>query len=103
VVTPRQGDIWWAEMDNGRRPALIITRSRAIARLNRIVVAPVTRSVRGIDTEIALGRDEGLRETCAASFDNLRVVLRARLTDRLGNLGPRQDEICRALAALADC
>jgi mRNA interferase MazF len=90
-------------MDHGRRPALIVTRSRAVARLNRVVVAPVTTTIRGLDTEIRLGRREGLRDACVASFDNLRVVLRARLTERAGSLGPRRDEICRALAALADC
>jgi mRNA interferase MazF len=90
-------------MEHGRRPALVVTRSRAARRLNRIVVAPVTRSIRGIDTEIALGPDEGLREPSVASFDNLRIILRAKLTERVGTLGPRRDEICRALAALADC
>lgn len=59
--------------------------------------------MRDIPTEISLGSDEGLREECVASFDNLQVIRRAHLTDRVGSLGPRRAEICRALAALADC
>lgn len=66
-------------------------------------MAPVTRTIRGIPTEVGLGPDEGLREDCVASFDNLRPVLRANLTERIGSLGSRRIDICRALAALADC
>lgn len=100
---PQQGDVWWAEAEDKRRPVLVITRSQAIAVLNRVVVAPVSRTVRGIPTEIALGPTEGLERDCAASFDNLQPVLRSALTERSGTLGPRQHEICETLRALADC
>jgi len=104
VSTPRQGEIWWARVDEQRRPVLIVTRSEAIPVLRRVVVAPVTRTVRGIPTEIALGEAEGLAAPCAASFDNLQPVGRHLLSERAGALGaPRAGEICRALAALGDC
>lgn len=103
MVTPRHGEIWWYEEEEDRRPALVVTRDAALVALHRVVVAPVTRTVRGIPTEVQLGPDEGLRDECAATFDNLRTVLRANLTERVGTLGPRRVEICRALAALADC
>ena len=102
-MTPRQGDVWWAELEGDTRPVLVVTRSRAIDALRTVIAAPITRSVRGIPTEIALGPDDGLREECAASFDNLVPVPKANLTDWIGSLGPRRVEICRALAALADC
>jgi mRNA interferase MazF len=66
-------------------------------------VAPVTRIVRSIPTEVRLGSDEGLAVECAATFDNLQRVRRAALTERAGDLGPRRDEVCVALQALADC
>ncbi|CAN5246004.1 type II toxin-antitoxin system PemK/MazF family toxin [soil metagenome] len=101
---PRQGEIWWAEAEDKRRPVLVVTRSEAIPVLTWIVAAPVTRTVRGIATEVALGRDEGLSTTCAASFDNLQPVRRSLLTTRAGTLDPaRRREICQALEALADC
>jgi mRNA interferase MazF len=103
VSTPRQGEIWWGEADDKRRPLLVVTRSDAIPQLNGVVVAPVTRSVRGIPTEIPLGEDEGLSTPCAASFDNLQRLPRSMLTRRIGDLGWRHDEICEALRALADC
>ena len=102
-MTPRLGDIFWYEIESGRRPVLVVTRSHGAAVLRRVVVAPITRRIRGIPTEIALGPEEGLHAECAATFDNLHVVTRANLTERAGSLGPRRDEICRALAALADC
>ena len=82
---------------------MVVTRDAAVPVLGAILVAPVTRTVRDIPTEILLGRDEGLLEPCAASFDNLRPVRKAWLTRRMGDLGPRSHEICSALAALSDC
>jgi mRNA interferase MazF len=104
VVTPVQGEIWWAETEERkRRPVVVVTRSQAIPALTWIVVAPVTRSVRGIPTEIPLGPNEGLATPSVASFDNLQPMRRSFLTDRVGALAHPRLEICRALSALADC
>ena len=100
---PRQGDVWWAETEDKRRPVLIISRDVAAAHLNRIIVAPVTRTIRSIPTEIALGADEGLDVDCAASFDNLGPQPVAMLTRRIGRLDDARVRICDALTALADC
>jgi mRNA interferase MazF len=103
VSTPRQGEIWWAETEAKRRPVLVVTRSEALPVLTGIVVAPITRTVRGISTEIPIGPDEGLEVDCAASFDNLQRLRRSALTERAGELGVRASELCGALRALADC
>ena len=103
-MTPHQGEIWWAEAEHKRRPVLVVTRTEAVSILTWIVVAPVTRSVRRIPTEVALGPGQGLASACAASFDNLQPIRRSLLTERVGRLGQEEsDEICRALRALADC
>lgn len=103
VALPAQGEIWWAEAEDKRRPVLVVTRTEAIPVLTGIVVAPVTRTVRSIPTEVPLGGDEGLHVECAASFDNLQRVRRTALVERIGSLGCRREEMCRSLAALADC
>jgi mRNA interferase MazF len=103
VNVPLQGEIWWAESEDKHRPYLIVTRSEAIPVLTTIVAAPVTRTVRGIPTEIALGPGDGLDVECAASFDNLQPIPRSALSARVGTLGPRHPEICETLRALADC
>ncbi len=103
VAIPQQGEIWWAESEDKRRPVLVVTRSEAIAVLAGIVVAPVTRTIRGIPSEVRLGTDENLEVECVASFDNLQRVLRSSLTSRIGNLGQRSNELCRAMKAAIDC
>ena len=104
VNGPRQGDVWWAQAEDKRRPVLIVTRSDAIGVLHRVVVAPLTRTVRGIPTEIPFGPVDGLSAECAATFDNLQPINRHLLTERIAVLDAgRQREICAALAALADC
>lgn len=102
-MNPAQGEIWWAEAEDKRRPVLVVTRSEAVPVLSRIVVAPVTRTVRGIPTEIQLNAQDGLLVPCAAAFDNLQPIRKAFLTQRLGSLADPRDQICRALGALADC
>jgi mRNA interferase MazF len=104
VRTPAQGEIWWADTEDKRRPVMVVTRSEAVRVLSSLVVAPVTSTVRGIPTEVRLGPEEGLVGECVASFDNLRPLRRSLLTERVGRLPPeRRHELCRALAAMADC
>lgn len=100
---PRQGEVWWAETEEKRRPVLVVTRSDAIPVLSSVVVAPATRTVRDIPTEVRLGPAEGLPAECAASFDNLQRISRSALTRCAGDLGVRRNEIRLALDALADC
>jgi len=102
-VSPAQGEIWWAEAEDKRRPVLVVTRREAVPVLTWIVVAPVTRRVRHIPTEVALDESSGLTGLCAASFDNLQPIRRAFLTERVGSLAGARTAICRALSALADC
>ncbi len=103
VALPARGEIWWAEAEDKRRPVLVVTRTEAVEVLTGIVVAPVTRTVRHIPTEVPLGQDEGLQVDCVASFDNLQRIRRSALVERVGSLGLRMDEICNSLRALADC
>ncbi len=103
-VAPMQGEIWWAEAEGKRRPVLVVTRSDAVPVLTWIIVAPVTRTIREIPTEVRLGPSHGLPDECVASFDNLQPIRRSFLTQRAGELQIDElDEICRALQALADC
>jgi mRNA interferase MazF len=102
-VTPRQGDIWWAEAEDKRRPVLVVTRSEAVPVLDWILVAPATRTIRGIPTEIPLEQEHGVDVACVASFDNLQPIRKSFLASRIGALPHPREEICRTLAAMADC
>ncbi|MDQ3671202.1 MAG: type II toxin-antitoxin system PemK/MazF family toxin [Actinomycetota bacterium] len=103
MVNPVQGEVWWAEAEDTRRPVVVVTRSAVGPILSRVVVAPVTRTVRHIPTEIPLDTDNGLAGPCVASFDNLQSLPRALLGERVGALRQPRLEICRARSALADC
>ena len=72
--------------------------------LNHVIVAPATRIVRQIPTEVVLGRGDGMPEPCALSLDNLTVVAKAALRERICRLGPeRMRAVCAALGVAVDC
>jgi mRNA interferase MazF len=100
-----RGEVWWLEHpEAGRRPACILTRQAAIPLLNALLVAPATRTVRGIPSEVRLTREDGMPDDCALSFDNLATVPKALLTERITTVAPeRLDELCAALDVAAGC
>lgn len=103
--TPARGEIWWGEAPSEKgRPYLVVTRSVAIPVLNRVLVAPVTRTIRSIAQEIAVGPDEGLMVDGVATCENLTTFPKHMLTRRLGTLHPeRLHEICDAIGAVVEC
>jgi mRNA interferase MazF len=105
VSEPQRGEVWWAEVaDAGRRPFLVLTRTRAIPVLHSVIAAPLTRTTRGIPTELSLGPDDGVPTDCAASFDNIRAIPKDHLTERVCILDPlRMLEAGEALRTAVDC
>ena len=99
------GEVWWIEHpEAGRRPACVLTREAAIPVLAAVLVAPATRTVRGIPTEVALTREDGMPEDCALSLDNITTVPKALLSERIVALEePRLTELCAALRAATGC
>jgi mRNA interferase MazF len=96
----KQYEIRWAELPSpiGRRPVLLLSRDPAYEYLQKVIVAEVTTTVRGIPQEVSLGRKEGLRRASVANLDNLHVVPVRRLGDRLGAVAvARHRDIKRAL------
>lgn len=83
-----RGDVYDAELPGGRHPAVVVTRSRAIPYLRNVCVVAVTSKVRGLPTEVPLGRDHGLARDCVANCDNLFTVPKRSLARRRGALGP---------------
>ncbi|MGH8933360.1 MAG: type II toxin-antitoxin system PemK/MazF family toxin [Egibacteraceae bacterium] len=102
---PRRGEVWWADVPGDKvRPVLVLTRERFIERLHSVLVAPVTSTVRGIPTEVALGPDDGLPHPCAANFDNLFTLRRDRLHEVIARLGDGHlEQVCLAYRFAAGC
>lgn len=83
---------------------MILTRSEAIPVMNRVLVAPVTTTVRDIPTEVQLGEEDGMPRECVVSLDNLRLVPRGELVNPIASLdGKRMREVCRALSIATAC
>lgn len=104
-MTSARAEIWWGEApDSKGRPYLVLTRDEAIPVLRMLLVAPVTRTLRDIPTEVELGTDEGLLVASAATMDNVLAFPKSMLVRRMGALSSeRRHELCRALSAAVDC
>lgn len=95
----RRGEVWWAEPPEERpRPVLILTRDRAIEVMQRVLVAPLTTTIRDIPTEVALDHRDGVPRRCVVSLDNVAPLSKTCLVKRLIQLSPqRMAEVRRAL------
>jgi mRNA interferase MazF len=71
-----RGDVIWADLGPpaGRRPVCVLTRDAAIDVLLAVTCAPITRTIRGIRSEVVVGSEEGLPEASVVSCDNLVTV-----------------------------
>ena len=85
-----RNDIYWADLGApaGRRPVCILTRDAAIEVLNAVTCAPITRTRRGIRSEVEVGPPEGLSEPSVITCDTLFTVPKRALDhEPIGRLG----------------
>lgn len=90
-----RNDIYWADLGPpaGRRPVCVLTRDAAVGVLHTVTCAPITRTIRGIASEVEVGPEQGLPVPSAISCDNLITVPQMAL-DRAPVA--RLDEVKRA-------
>lgn len=71
-----RNDIYWVDLGPpaGRRPVCVLTRDAAINVLTAVTCAPITRTVRGIRSEVEVGPALGLPEVSVISCDNVVTV-----------------------------
>jgi len=101
----KRGEVWWADLPPpvGSRPVVILTRDAVLHSIESVVIVLVTRTVRGVPTEVALGRRQGLPVPCVANFDNLLTVPRNRLKRLMGACdASKVEELNRAIKASLD-
>jgi mRNA interferase MazF len=82
----------------------VLTRDAAIAVLHALTCAPITRTIRGIRSEVEVGRAEGLPHASVISCDNLITLPVALLDDEpVGHLNRRaRADLDRALRYALD-
>jgi mRNA interferase MazF len=96
----KRGEVRWYRFPrpDKNRPVLILTRDSVLEYLGEATVAPITRTVRGIPSEVGLGTDDGLPESCAVNLDHVQTVARGRLGGLIATLSARRmDEVREAL------
>lgn len=100
-----RGEIWFARTPGGDRPVLILTRDPVAGRIDSVVVAALSRTERGLVSELRLTPEhDGVPTPCVANFDNLHTIPRDRLRRKVTALGaPRMAETCRVLADSTGC
>ncbi|GAC1610712.1 MAG: type II toxin-antitoxin system toxin endoribonuclease MazF3 [Mycobacteriales bacterium] len=80
----------WASLDK-RRPVLVLTRELMVGRMSTVTVAPITRTLHGIATELEVGPANGLDQTCAITCDQITSIPIDRLHEQCGWLLESQE------------
>ena len=101
----QRGEVWFADAPGGDRPVLVLTRDPVAARIGSVVVAALSRTRRGLVSELELSPDaDGVPTECVANFDNLNTVPKHRFRRRIAKLDPsRMAEACQVLRDATDC
>jgi mRNA interferase MazF len=102
MPSPRRGEVWLAELDKVR-PVIVLTRDPMGHLLSGVIVAPVTSAVRGVSTEVPVGREDGVKIPSVANLDNVQLLARTRFTRRVGRVRlATLTALCAALTIAVD-
>lgn len=101
-----RGEVWLYRFGSPdkKRPVVVLTRQEVIGLIGTVMVAPVTSTMRGLPSEIAVGVAEGLKHESAINLDHVQTVEQARLVGYVGHIEPnKMRQVCRALAVAVGC
>lgn len=97
----RRGEIWWADLPEpwGRRPVVLLARHSAYQILSWISVAPVTRRIRDLASEVVLDPEvDGVATVSVVNLDGIQTIRREWLTGYVTRLSAeRMGEIDQAI------
>lgn len=101
----QRGEVWFAATPGGDRPVLVLTRDPVADRIGSVVVAALSRTERGLLSELGLTvAADGVPSDCVVNFDNLHTLPREQFRRRVATLTPaRMVEACGVLAAATGC
>ena len=99
-----RGEIWFAATPGGDRPVLVLTRDPVADRIGSVVVAALTRTQRGLVSELALTTADGVPTDSVVNFDNIHTIPRSTFRRKVATLSPtRIADMCRTLQAATGC
>jgi mRNA interferase MazF len=101
----QRGEIWFAATPGGDRPVLVMTRDPVADRIGSVVVAALTRTQRGVVSELALtAAQDGVPSDCVVNFDNVHTIPRSAFRRSVAHLSAaRVAQACRTLRDATGC
>ena len=85
------------------RPAVVLTRGAARAATAKVTIAPITSTIKGLSSEVPVGRSNGLDHDGVISLDNVVTVPGKLLGRTIGFLTYAQEaELARAVVLAYD-
>jgi mRNA interferase MazF len=84
----KHGEVWFAATPGGDRPVLVLTRDPVADRITHVVVAALTRTRRGLVSEVVLTPADGVPTDCVVNFDNIHTIGRDRFRRLVAELPP---------------
>ena len=101
----QRGEIWFAATPGGDRPVLVLTRDPVADRIGSVVVAALTRTVRGLVSELELTTThDGVPSDCVVNFDDLHTIPRNAFRRPIVKLEPpRLADACQRLRDSTGC
>lgn len=101
----QRGDVWFAATPGGDRPVLVLTRDPVADRIGSVVVAALTRTTRGLVSELELTMaDDHVPSDCVVNFDNLHTIPRETFRRFVVRLSPaRMAQACQRLRDATGC
>jgi mRNA interferase MazF len=83
---------------------LLLTRSEAIGYLNKVTVAPITSTIRGVASEVVLDVEDGMKGPCAVNLHNIVTVAQTGIGNRIAKLdSDKMNDVCRAIDFSLGC
>lgn len=91
-----------AQLDKAR-PVLILTRELVRPHLRTVTIAPITTTIRGLSSEVAVDSANGLSEPSVVSCDNITTIPSDALGEQIGVLLDSQESaLSEAILAAFD-
>jgi len=96
----KRGEIRWYRFraPDKRRPVVVLTRDSILEYLSEVTIAPITRTIREIRSEVIVGPEDGVPQYCAINLDHVQTVSKDQLGGVVATLtSARMSEVREAL------
>ncbi|MEA2337888.1 MAG: mRNA interferase MazF [Thermoanaerobaculia bacterium] len=96
----KRGEIRWYRFraPDKRRPVVVLTRDSILEYLREVTIAPLTRTIREIRSEVVVGPEDGVPQYCAINLDHVQTVSKDQLGEVITTLtNARMSEVREAL------